>query len=222
MPVMIALGLLMLAVPFWIAYLTDRLKWWSLGVAGLFSLAGVVMLAFFSLLSLFKSGSQAFYVIVNAGLALALLALFLTVRRFDWAAWAAAGFALSALASVWLPSSASWAVLALTMGVYIVYRQLDTPMKAAAARAQAQRQAQRQARQAQSGGTPPPQAAAPQPPAAPPPAPASQAQSIAPVIPASEEAPPPSVLTPDQRPVVQFRPLDPLSTRKAAGDEDES
>ncbi|GAB4474515.1 MAG: hypothetical protein Kow00124_14640 [Anaerolineae bacterium] len=223
-PIMAAFALLEIALPFWVLYMVNRLKWWALIVAAVFSLLGVGMLAFFSLVSLFRSGSQAFYVIVNIGLALAFIGLWLTVRRFDWALWAAGGFAASAVASVFLPSSASWALLALAMGLYIVYRQVRGPIQAAAARAQAQaaqqaaaQQAARQAKAAAKAqtqpGSQPTAAAQPSPVGAPP---TAGPQSIPPRIPASEEAAPqPPRPTPDTRPVVQFRPLDPLAGRKS-------
>ncbi len=221
--IMAAFALLEIALPFWVLYMVNRLKWWAVIVAAVFSLLGVGMLAFFSLVSLFRSGNQAFYVIVNIGLALTFTGLWLTVRRFDWALWAAGGFAASAAASVFLPSSASWALLALAMGLYIVYRQVRGPIQAAAARAQAQaaqqaaaQQAARQAKaaakaQKQAGSQPGAagqawEAAAP---------PAAGPQTIPPRIPASEEAAPqPPGPAPDTRPVVQFRPLDPLAGRK--------
>jgi len=208
--VLAAFALLLVALPFWGLYMADRLKWWAMVVAGVFSLLGVGMLAFFSLVSLFRSGSQAFYVIVNAGLGLAFLGLWLAVRRFEWALWAAIGFFASAVASVFLPSSAAWALLALTMGLYIASQQIRRGRRAAPA-----------AQASQQPAVQPQTSAAPAQPAAPAPAtpPAAQSQRSVPVNPANEEAPPGG--HPDQRPVVQFRPLDPLAIKKKQEDDKE-
>jgi hypothetical protein len=195
-----AFALLAAALPFWLAFIVNRRNWWALIPAGVLTLFGVGMLV---LLSLFQISNNAFFVILNATLALVFAVLWIAVRRLDWALWIALGFAGAAVLSIWFPSGTNWALIALMLGLYIVYRQVRRPAPAQVA-------------------TP---TAAGQPPAQPTPmtqAPSTQATqptSAAPVvIPPPDDAgvsesPPPAV-----RPVVEFRPLDPFKDRRSDDD----
>ncbi len=147
-----ACGLLVAALPFWVIYMTNRAHWWAILPAGALSVVGVLLLVAFSLLQL---GSGALAVMLYAVLALMALALWLTMRRFDWALWLFVGFGLAAVAAIWFPATTGWAIVALVVGVYIAYRQIATWGK----------------RQAAPPPQVPPSTAAPPPPTPPPPAP---------------------------------------------------
>jgi hypothetical protein len=112
---------LALSLPFNVVYWTDKDRWWALIPGALFAVAAVIVLVFFSLL---QPGTGPFYIVLHSTLALVFLATWLTARRLDWALWAGGGFAGAAVLSVWVPSVTNFAVLALAMGGYIVYRQL--------------------------------------------------------------------------------------------------
>jgi hypothetical protein len=191
-PALAAFALLAAALPFWLAFIVNRSHWWALIPAGVLSLFGVGMLI---LLSLFQISNNAFFVILNATLALVFGILWIAVRRLDWALWIAIGFAGAAVLSIWLPSGTNWALIALTLGLYIAYRQVRRPAAA-------------QTTTSVSTAQPPaqPASAAPPPPAAPVVIPPPDSESV------SESPPPPT------RPVVEFRPLDPFKDRRPDDD----
>lgn len=158
-----ACGLLAAALPFWVIYMVNRANWWAILPAAVLSVAGVLLLVVFSLLQL-SSGTLA--VILYALLALAAFATWLTVRRWDWALWLAIAFALAAAAAIRFPAATGWAIVALTIGMYLVYRQV------AALRRQASPPHPQIPPSAPTSSAPPTPSTAP-PPAAPPPAPPS-------------------------------------------------
>lgn len=178
-------ALLLTAIPFAVIYWVNRQHWWAIIPAGLLGLAAVVVLVFFALL---EPGTPLFFIVLNATLAAVFFAVWLMFRQLDLAAWISAGFAGAAVLSYWVPSTTNWAVLALVMGGYIVYRQI----RGARSRLSA------------------PAASAP---ASPPPA----AQPTTPVpstTPSTPPAPPPSPSVSGPPPGVEFRPIDPFKSRK--------
>lgn len=209
--ILLGFALLLAALPFWVAWLADRSRQWASIISGLTALFGVLLLAAFSLISLYQVGSPAFYIAVNAALSILLLALWLSMRQWDWALWAAMGFFGSAIVAIFLPSLASLGALALVMGLYIAVKQIGggsaaKPAVPAAAPASAQ------------APVAPPAPAAPSAPAAP--APVSSAATtvvsqptrpITPAVPDNEQLQPGGA---DQRAVRDFRPLNPLGGRK--------
>lgn len=203
-----AVALLAIALPFWVIYIADRQQWWALIPAGAVGAIGTVLLVYFSLV---QSVSGVFFIVLNATLAAAFLALWLAFRRFDWALWIAVGFAGAAVLSIWYPSAVNWAVLALMLGVYIAYRQIRPARRAPVAAAQTSAQP-----------TPVPPPPPPVPPAPPSPTPAA-AGSSTPQVPtppapvgaqADKEAPPPGEIPSESKPLIEFRPLDPLKGRE--------
>lgn len=197
-----ALALLAAALPFWAIYMQDRGQWWALIPAGAISVVGVLLLAAFTFL---KPGTGGFYVLVNTTLAVVCLALWLTVRRLGWALWLAIGFGLAAVLSIWFPSLANWALVALAMGVYISYRQIEA--------AQRRRAAAAPPAQAQPSQPPPPSPAIPRPSAPPPatPPPGQQADREATTAHEVRKAEGGEA---GSTPVVEFRPLDPFKARR--------
>lgn len=218
---LLAFGVLAAALPVWGGYMADRGRWWLLPPAGLLTIAGVGMLGAATLL---HSGLGTFYVLVNATLGLICLALWLTARRFGWLLWMAIGFGLGAVFSIWFPSSASFALVALALGGYIAVRQIEATRRARGSATAPQ--------QSPSQPSQPAQAAAAQQPAAP------QPSTPRPPTPGTAPAAPPAASTPatspglladreataglearqavqgDGRPVVEFRPLDPFKARR--------
>jgi hypothetical protein len=140
-------------------------------------------------------------------------ALWLTVRRLDWAIWIGVGFALAAALSIWFPSGANWALVALTLGLYIAFKQIDGVYK----RKMAARPA------ASSTSAPPaspPPAAAPAPPAASQPSSPPVAPPSAPSSPADlDRAASQGQTIQGRKPVVEFRPLDPFQSQPDDDDE---
>lgn len=198
--VLAAFALLAAALPFWITFIVNRRNWWALVPAGTLTLFGAGMLI---LLSLFQVSNNAFFVILNATLALVFAVLWIAVRRLDWALWIAIGFAGAAVLSIWFPSGTNWALIALTLGLYIVYRQVRRPASTQVATPTAA--AQPPAQPATTAQAPSAQATPPTPPAPvviPPP----DSESVS-------ESPPPAT-----RPVVEFRPLDPFKDRRSDDD----
>jgi hypothetical protein len=188
-----SVALLAIALPFWVIYIADRQQWWALIPAGGIGAIGTVLLVYFSLA---QSVGGVFFIVLNTALAAAFLALWLAFRRFDWALWIAVGFAGAAVLSIWYPSAVNWAVLALMLGIYIAYRQIRPAQRAPVAVAQASTQP-----------TPVPPPPPPVPPAPPSPAAPVGAQ-------ADKEAPPPGVIPGESKPLIEFRPLDPLKGRE--------
>lgn len=211
-----AFALLATALPFWFAYMVNKMLWWALVPAGLFSLLGVGLLGYMALTA--SGQAVGFYVLVNAALAVVSLAVWLTVRRLDWAIWLAVGFALAAALSIWFPSGANWALVALTLGLYIAFKQIDASYKRKmAARGQAApAQSQQPAPPAASSPAPPAPTAQPAAPASPPTAPPAAPMSPPDIDRAASEGQP----VPSRKPVVEFRPLDPFQSQP--DDEDES
>lgn len=214
-----AFALLAAGVPFWLAYMVNKQTWWALIPAGALSGAGVIALA---ALAALRPGSGGFYVVLNLALAGALFAVWLTARRFEWAIWLATGFVLAAALAVWFPSRASLAMVALALGVYIVYKQVE----ATRARKMAAQSASQPASQPAPAPPPAPQPAAgggasgapgpntpPSPPTPqPPPAPGAQIDREAT---AGHEARRESG-TSGPSPAVEFRPIDPFKGRREA------
>lgn len=222
-----AFALLAVALPLWLLYMLNRSNMWAIVPAAIISgIALLLLLAF----SLFQAATSTVYVIVNATLALMSFALWLTVRRFDWAVWLGTGFAAAAAISVVLPAG-TWAMLALSVGGYIIYRlvQLNTPSKPQPAQA-----VQTAQPTASAGGANPPLPtgsvpstspanavpAQQQPPAAssataPPAQPNPHWRAIMADKAASESAGNPPE---EKKPVAGFRPLDPLANRKQETD----
>src|SRR5574341_60706 len=89
-----ALALVTIALPFWVVYLTNRAEWWALIPAGIIGTMGVVLLVLFSLT---QTVSGSFFIVLNVVLAGVFAALWLTLRRLDWALWLAFGFGVSAI-----------------------------------------------------------------------------------------------------------------------------
>jgi hypothetical protein len=207
-----AFALLAAGVPFWVAYMVNKQTWWALIPAGALSGAGVIALG---ALAALRPGSGGFYVVLNLALAGVLFAVWLTARRFEWAIWLATGFVLAAALAVWFPSGASLAMVALALGVYIAYRQVD------AARA----------RKLAAPGTGQPAPAQP-PPAAPPPSAGGGASgALGPNTPPPQQPAPGAQIdreataghearretgTSGPSPAVEFRPIDPFKGRREA------
>ena len=228
-----AFALLATAAPFWVAYTADRQRWWPLLPAGALSVIAVAILTISTLLQPLSGGP--FYVVLNFALAAVCVALWLTVRRLDWALWLATGFVLAAVLSIWFPSSANWAIVALTLGVYIVYKQIEAAQQHRAY----QQQAQMPPHQAQ---TPPPAQATAQPqtPAQPPAGSPPPRPAPPPVSPPPAPPQPPAGLRADQeattahqarretgadtpsKPIVEFRPLDPFKARREQAQKEEN
>lgn len=206
-----AVGLLTAALPFWVIYINNRTNWWALLPAGIIGLLGSGMLVLFSLA---QQPSGIFYVVLNAMLAAVFVAVWLAFRQFDGALWIASGFTVAAVLSIWFPSTRNWAVLALALGLYIAYRQIDAAQKKTATAKQAGTQS------APSAPAPPPPAQTqPSQPAAPPaqtPSPGVSPQAIDKA--ATAKAQESGTAPPERSPAVGFRPIDPLQDR--TGDED--
>ncbi len=220
-----AFGLLMAALPFWVVYMMQRSRWWPLIPAGGLTAAGVLVLA---LATLFRPGAGAFYVVLNLVLAGVFAALWLTMRRFEWSLVLAIGFVLAAALSVWVPSAANWALVALALGLYIAYRQIAgtrAPKQAAKPTGQPPAAAPASQPTAQTAQPAQAQASAPAPTPAPPAAGASPAAAPSAGARADQEATDSAQRRAGQagQPVVEFRPLDPFKARReqAAKDEDE-
>ncbi len=182
-----ACGLLAAALPFWAIYLANRANWWAILPAVALSAAGVLLLIALSLLQL-SSGALA--AILYALLALAAFAVWLTVRRWDWALWLTVAFALAAAAAIWFPVTTGWAIVALVVGLYLAYRQV-----------------------AALGRRPVP----PSPPQAPPSTTVPSSSPAPPTTPPPSATSPP--ISPEASPLVGFRPLDPYKKRRE-GDQD--
>jgi hypothetical protein len=211
-----AFALLAAGVPFWVAYMVNKQTWWALIPAGVLSGAGVLALG---ALAALRPGSGGFYVVLNLALAGVLFAVWLTARRFEWAIWLATGFVLAAALAVWFPSGASLAMVALALGVYIAYKQIEaTRARKMAAQGAGQpapaRPAPAAPPQPPTGGgasgalgpnTPPP-------PAPPQPAPGAQIDREAT---AGHEARR-EAGTSGPSPTVEFRPIDPFKGRREA------
>lgn len=217
-----AFALLGAALPFWVAYMSNRQQWWPLLPAGALSGIAVVVLATFTLIQ--PGNEWLFYVALNAALAAVCVAAWLVARRFDWLLWMAVGFVLAGVLAIWFPSAMNWALVALALGVYLVYKQIDASQRQKAVNAP-------QAGQATASAQP----AAPAAPA--------QAQPSAPsASPAQTSTPPapkPSGLQIDREattghqarqnipggsnnmPVVEFRPLDPFKSRREQAQREE-
>jgi len=212
-----AFALLALALPFWLIYMLDRLRWWAIIPAGALSVIAVILLVSASFVQL---GNVGLTIVFNAALAGVSLAIWLTVRRFDWALWLAIGFAVAAVASIWFPPGAGWAIVALSSGLYIAYRQIDAARK-------------RQAAVPQPPTIQPTQSPAP-------PSPPSATASSSPPQPSASATPPASAPVPpgllaDREataghearagqsggPVVEFRPLDPFKARRDKQEDEE-
>jgi hypothetical protein len=225
-------ALLLVALPFWLAYLIDHRHWWALVPAAAFSAISVIIIISYAIT---HAPTGWFWVLLNAILAVVCLAFWLTARRFDWAAWLAIGFGLAALVAILVPTAASVATVALVFGLYIAYKQIDASVKAAAA-------AQPPAAPAPAPASTVPSA----PPASTPPAPATP--KPAPTMPSAPTAPKPAPATTPTgvaiqidreattaaqsrqqagtdsatpKPVVEFRPIDPFKQRKEQADEED-
>ncbi len=229
---LIPFALLLVALPFWLAYLINRQHWWALIPAAAFSTISVLIIISYAIT---HTPTGWFWVLLNAILAVVCLAFWLTARRFDWAAWLAIGFGLAALVAILVPTAASVATVALVLGLYIAYKQIDASVKASAAQPPAQQPAQ------------PPTTTAPKPapttaPSSTPASPATAAPKPAPTNPSALPTTPTGVAIQIDReattaaqsrqqagtdsatpkPVVEFRPIDPFKQRKEqAGEEDE-
>jgi hypothetical protein len=213
-------ALLELGAPFAVTYFVNRKHWWALIPAYAMLILGSLLalttmdvplelLGSVALLAIalpfwviYIADRQQWWALIPAGgigaigtVLAAFLALWLAFRRFDWALWIAVGFAGAAVLSIWYPSAVNWAVLALMLGIYIAYRQIRPPQRAPVAVAQAS---------TQPTPVPPPP---PVPPAPPSPAAPVGAQ-------ADKEAPPPGVIPGESKPLIEFRPLDPLKGRE--------
>lgn len=207
-----ALALVTIALPFWVVYLTNRAEWWALIPAGIIGTMGVVLLVLFSLT---QTVSGSFFIVLNVVLAGVFAALWLTLRRLDWALWLAFGFGVSAILSVWFPSPLNWGIEALVIGTYIAYRQVRSGRRGATVS------------QAASQSVSPPPPVTPPPAQAPVPAPPSPAVSAPGMSPqnadaaatARAQAQAEGQMPVERKPLVEFRPLDPFKDRKA--DEEE-
>jgi hypothetical protein len=216
-----AFGLLAVALPFWLAYLTNRQLTWALISAGILSIVGAGVLLYVTIVR--PAGSAGFYVILNATLAIVSLAIWITNRRFDWSLWITVGFVGAAVAAYWLPSLASWAVVALAAGSYLISRQIKAGSPTAPKQPASQPQPQQAPSPAQQPAPPPAPAAppAPTPPPAPsaPPAPApGPGQGTDAAAAAAREARerPPA----ENQPLTGFRPINPFDVQKS-DEEDE-
>jgi hypothetical protein len=160
-----AYGLIAAVIPLWALYAGDRTRTWALVPAAVITVLAVLLLLVTGVVAVAQQGF--FYTVVHGGLAVLMFIVFVVMRRFDWAAWLAAGFSVAAVLSISFPPAAGFAALALTVGCYIIAKQID------AARSQA---AQKQSTPTQ------------QPPAAPAPSPAQASQAQQP--PAAPAQPP--------------------------------
>jgi hypothetical protein len=212
---LIGAALLAVALPCWLAFMLDNQRRWALAPAGLVTLGALGALT----VSLFQSGSNLFYVAVEAALALVFLAVWLTVRRLTISLWVAVGFAAAALLSIWFPPSTGLAALALALGGYVAYSQIRRPRKVAqpAGTAQAQKAAPAVPQPPQPPTSTPASPPPPTPPTPPPaPQPSAGARADAESTAARERE---AGQVGSNRPVVEFRPLDPFKIQGA--DEDE-
>lgn len=211
-----AFALLGVALPFWLVYLSNRQLTWALLPAGVLSLVGAGVLIYFTIVR--PAGNTGFFIILNATLAVVSLAIWITNRRLDWSLWIAIGYVGAAIAAYWLPSLASWAVVALAAGSYLIYRQAKVASPPAA-QAPSQAQPAQQSQQSSQQPTPPapPQPASPPAPAAPPtPPPAPQVDSDAAAREGREKPP-----TGGGQPLTGFRPINLFDVEKS-DEEDET
>jgi hypothetical protein len=220
-------ALLLTALPFWLAYLINRQHWWALVPAVALSAISVLIIVAYAFT---HTPTGWFWVLLNAILAVVCLAFWLTARRIEWAAWIAVGFGLAALVAILVPTAASIAVVALVLGLYIAFKQIDKSVKAAA---QKPAQPTAAASKPASTTTPPTLAAATPPPApAPTKPPAPTKMSASPTTPTgtaiqidrettaamqSRQQTGTDSATP--KPVVEFRPLDPFKQQRKQDDE---
>jgi hypothetical protein len=194
---------LAIALPFWGTVLLNPKARWAMIPAAVLSVAAVIVLVFFVIL---EPGTAAYYIVLNGTLATVFFALYYVLRWLDWAPWLGTGFTGAAVLSYWYPSPANWALIALALGGYIVYRQISGARVAAKANIAAAPQVAAQP--------------ATRPPAS---APAASSASAAPS--ATVASTPPSAALPPEPPApkgpppgIEFIPLDPLKGRKKDGD----
>jgi hypothetical protein len=211
-------------VPFWVAYMVNKKTWWALIPAGALSGAGVIALG---ALAALRPGSGGFYVVLNLTMAGVLLAIWLTARRFEWAIWLATGFVLAAALAVWFPSGASLALVALALGVYIAFKQIEAARtRKMAAQSGAQGAGQPASTQQTTPPTSPPQPTGgggasgalsqnTPPPPSPPPKPPSPGAQIDREATVGHEARQESGAS-GPSPTVEFRPIDPFKGRRDA------
>jgi hypothetical protein len=190
---------LSIALPLWVVGATSPRARWALFPAALLSGAAVIVLVFLVLL---PPGSAAFFIALNVMMAAVCFGTWFVVRRLDWAMWLAVAFVGAAALSFWFPSMTNWALAALALGGYIVYRQVRGTMPATASGSQAS---------APAASTPVPPGKVATRPASSGSA-ATPASTPPPSAPAATPPPPPVVTGPP--PGIEFRPLDPFKDRK--------
>ncbi|NDJ53996.1 MAG: hypothetical protein GYB68_13060 [Chloroflexi bacterium] len=225
-------AILTIAIPLWLGYMRDQQnRWWMIFPAGILSLLSAGVLVISALRQ--PQATVPFFIVLNAALAFLFIALWLTRRSFDWALWIGGGFVGAAIVAIWLPSAATWAVVALSLGIYIAYRQIKSTQDKKSAQAGA--------------STALPTGSASQPAQLSPPAPAQQTASSQPAAPSQKPAQPSSSPPPappssssagqsldneltgaSQRqqaqpqgpqPLTGFRPLNPFEVDKSNDDE---
>jgi hypothetical protein len=185
--VMVSAAIFAVAVPFWGMLVLSQSARWAIIPAAILTIAAGLVLLFFSVL---QPNTMAYFVVLNGVLAAAMLGLWVAARRFDWAMWLAAAFAGAAVLSIRFPGPTNWALVALVIGGYLIYKQIGAGRKALPSTTAA---------------------AAPQ--TSQPAAPAVQSQPATPIsaVPAVTPLTAPKGLPPG----VEFIPLDPLKGRKS-------
>jgi hypothetical protein len=184
---LVSAGLFAIAALFWGILILNRSAAWALIPAAILTIAAALVLLFFSVL---QPGTMPYFVVMNSILAATMLGLWFAARRFDWAIWLAVGFAGAAILSIWFPGPTNWALVALMIGGYLIYRQIRAgrPALPAATSTVVSQPPQTATSPSQSQ----PSASVPSPPAVP--------------LPSPPMGPPPGV---------EFIPLDPLKGRKS-------
>lgn len=207
-----AFALLLTALPLWGLYMLDRSRTWALIPAGLVSLIAILLLVLFSIVQIANSPMAMMF--FQGTLAVVSFILWVTNRRLDWGLWLGIGLGLSALATFWFPDGVGFAIIALSVGSYILFKQVQSGRSSAASsQAQPKSQPQQASPDGLSGttGAPPVQAQQQQP--APAASPSTGASLDSELTKANEQTHEPAPRT-SPAPGVEFTPIDPLRKRK--------
>lgn len=191
------------ALAFWGTVLLYPQARWAMIPAIILTVAALIVLVFFVIL---EPGTSAYFIVLNGTLAAAMFATCFMVRRLDWALWIGVGFTAAAVVSYWYPNPANWALIALALGGYILYRQTRASRPVSAIPASSTSAVPATRPPAQTSTPTPTSTAVPQI------TPASSTAAIVPPAQPTPEPPPPAVKGPP--PGVEFIPLDPLKGRK--------
>ena len=122
-------ALLAAALPLWLVFAINRQARWALIAAVALSGAAAGGAAFL----LLRSEVWLFYVILYVTLAVICLAVWRVFRRLNVLLWLAAGFGVAGILAIRFPPSTGGAILALTVGLYLIARQVGRSRRASPA-----------------------------------------------------------------------------------------